>query len=333
MLPATSVPTATPPATATPLPPATPTPTSEPTATPVAQVDRSCPTTVPPRPDYATYVTSEAPWPVALTSETARPYLAYPLETNEEMRVNWGYPYGSDGSGRYSLHNGLDMTLWPGAPVLAVADGTVIYAGSDAAERYGPRCDWYGQLVVLELDQRWQGEPLYALYGHVRGILVEMGQRVAAGEPLAEVGAGGVATVPHLHLELRVGENEYGATRNPVLWLDPGPEQGVVAGRLVDAEGHAWEGVRMTLIDLDGELDFLTTWTYLSDPLGLINPDERLAENFVFGGVPPGEYDLYAALDGREYRQRVSVAAGEIAVVELVTEPPDTSGRDTAPEP
>ncbi len=314
-------PTVIPPPTATPVAMATAVPTASPTVVPVAEVDRSCPESVPPA-DYASYVRSDLPWPDGNDALPARPQLRAPLSTSDETRFNWGFPYGSDGSGRYLLHNGLDMTQWPGAPVLAVADGTVVVAGPDTTERYGLRCDWYGQLVVLELDERWNGEPVFALYGHVRGLLVEPGQRVAAGEPLAEIGAGGVATVPHLHLEIRLGENAYGATRNPVLWLGPDEANGVVAGRFLDADGHAWEGVRMTLIDVTGAADFLTTWTYLDDAQHLIAPDEQWAENFVFGAVPPGEYDLYSVIDGVEYRQRLSVTAGEIMGVEMRTDPP-----------
>lgn len=282
-------------------------------------IDRSCPDVVPPA-DYSSYVRSEAPWPTGNDALPTRPLLRPPLSAADETRINWGFPYGSDGSGRYLLHNGLDMTQWPGAPVLAVADGTIRVAGADAGERYGLRCDWYGQLVVLELDERWNGLPVFALYGHVRGLLVEPGQRVTAGEPLAEIGAGGVATVPHLHLEIRVGENEYDATRNPVLWLGPDEVSGVIAGRLLDADGHAWEGVRLTLIDVTGESEFLTTWTYLDDPQDLIAPDEQWAENFVFGEVPPGQYDLYTALEGVEYRQRLTVEAGQISFVEMRTD-------------
>lgn len=319
-----ALPTATPPPTLTPATVSTARPSATPTIAPTPQVDRSCPAE-PPSPVYASYVLSETAWPTGDETLGERPQLLPPLSTAEETRINWGFPYGSDGSGRYRLHNGLDMTQWPGAPVLAVADGMVVVAGSDVAERYGWRCDWYGQLVVLELDERWNDQPLFALYGHVRGLLVEPGQRVTAGEPLAEIGAGGAATVPHLHLEIRLGRNEYDATRNPVLWLGPDEATGIIAGRLLDPDGRAWEGVRMTLIDVTGEADFLTTWTYLDDVQHLITPDEQWAENFVFGAVPPGEYDLFTVIEGVEYRERVSVVAGQITGVEVRTNVPATA--------
>ena len=51
------------------------------------------------------------------------------------------------------------------------------------------------------------------------------------------------------------------------------------------------------------------------------NPDELLAENFVFADVRPGEYTLYVKLQGVEYRQPVQVVEGALTTVELITEP------------
>ncbi|HEY1410262.1 MAG TPA: hypothetical protein VF434_15060, partial [Promineifilum sp.] len=62
---------------------------------------------------------------------------------------NHGYPYGSDGSGRYLIHNGLDLADAGSGLASAVAPGTVIVARDDVDEQFGWRCDWYGQLVVL----------------------------------------------------------------------------------------------------------------------------------------------------------------------------------------
>ena len=197
----------------------------------------------------------------------------------------------------------------------------MVVAQADANAWYGWRCDWYGHLVVVQLDEMWQGQPVYVLYGHVLNINVEVGQHVSRGEQVAEIGFGGAALVPHLHLEVRVGDNTFWSTRNPILWLDPGPTRGVIVGRLLDPEGRPWQGVTMTLIPKVENPEFTNTWTYLDDPQHMINPDEGYAENFVFADVPPGEYDVYTKLQGVEYRVSVTVAAGEIATVELITEP------------
>jgi murein DD-endopeptidase MepM/ murein hydrolase activator NlpD len=208
-----------------------------------------------------------------------------------------------------------------GEMAVAVADGQVIVARDDLDEMFGWRCDWYGQLVILLLDETWEGRPIYILYGHISDVQVSEGQRVRRGDPIARKGTAGAAVVAHLHLEVRVGANSFGATRNPLLWLAPPAGSGVIAGRLVDPDGRAWQGVTVTLIDPTGEMPFLNTWSYLDDPEHLIRPDPALGENFVFGPVAAGTYDVYTSVDGVEYRQTVEVEDGELSRVEIVTEP------------
>lgn len=316
------------PATPTPIPTYTPVPTAvaaSPTAaapTPDPSVGLPCPAEAPIKPDYAAYSLSDAPWPtpdpVAVTPPLA---LLDPLPHGER---NEGYPYGSDGSGRYLLHNGLDMADESGAPAVAPLDGVVIVARDDLDEQFGWRCDWYGQLVIIRADQPHDDRPVYLLFGHVSDVQVGEGQRVVTGQAVARQGTAGAAVVPHVHLEVRVGSNSFGATRNPLLWLAPPDGQGIVAGRLVDPEGRAWQGVTVTLIDRSGAAPFRNTWTYLDDPEHLIRPDPAMGENFVFGPVAAGAYDVYTQVQRIEYRQSVEVAAGVITTLEIVTEPYQT---------
>lgn len=311
-------PTFTPAAAATQTATAVPAPTETPTPEPAL----ACPDPPPLKPVYDRYFLSPDGWPQpdAAASEPHF-WLAKPLPGGGRLLFNQTYPYGYDGNGRYLLHNGVDTAEVLGTPVLAVADGTVIVAQADADAWFGWRCDWYGHLVIIELDETWRGRPLYVLYGHVLNINVAVGDRVQRGDPVAEIGVGGAAVAPHLHFELRVGANRFDSTRNPMLWFDPGPTRGVIAGRLVDPQGRPWQGVTVTLIPQETDPEFINTWTYMDDPLHLINPDEGLAENFVFADVKPGAYELYVKLQGVEYRQSVTVTAGALTQVELVTEP------------
>ncbi|MCB8942597.1 MAG: peptidoglycan DD-metalloendopeptidase family protein [Ardenticatenaceae bacterium] len=307
-------------------------PTATATATALPQVDRTCPDPAPLKPEYDRYYLPPAFWPQPdLTIAEPHFWLSKPIPGGGRYLINQTFPYGYDAGGRLLLHNGVDAAQTLGMPVLAVADGTIVVAQADFSELYGWRCDWYGHLVVLELDQQWRGQPVYVLYGHVLNISVEVGQAVKRGEQVAEIGFGGAATVPHLHLEVRVGTNEFGSTRNPMLWIEPGETRGVIIGRLLDPEGRPWQGVGLSLIGGDEELENRNTWSYLGDPQNLINPDEGWAENFVFSDVRPGEYDVYTKLQGVEYRASVTVTAGEISTVEIITEPYKTP--TPAPEP
>jgi murein DD-endopeptidase MepM/ murein hydrolase activator NlpD len=324
----TALPTAT--STATPAPTLTqspPTPTPTPTATVTRPSDvlvgRECPAEWPQKPEYNRFYLGARAWPTPDPGlSEAHFWLAKPLPGGGRFLVNNTFPYGSDGNGRYLLHNGVDSAEELGTPVLAAADGLVVYAGPDADAWFGWRCDWYGHLVVVQHDFTWLDQPVYTLYGHVLGITVETGQRVSQGEQVAEIGFGGAAITPHLHFEVRVGENQFDATRNPMLWIDPGTTRGVLAGRLVDPDGRPWQGVTVTLIDGRGEeVQFLYTWTYLDDPDHFINPDEGYAENFVFSDLPPGSYELFVKVQDVEYRQPVEIIAGALSQVEIITGP------------
>ncbi|KAA3658622.1 MAG: hypothetical protein DWQ04_24515 [Chloroflexi bacterium] len=317
----TKTPTPEPTATMTPSPTVAPTATLVPTETAVP-INRACPEPAPLKPEYNRYFLSPQKWPTPDPSLTnSHFWMAKPLPGAGRFLVNQTFPYGSDSSGRYLLHNGVDSAEKLGTPVLAVADGTIVVAQSDMNEWYGWRCDWYGQLVVLQLDETWLDQPIFVLYGHVLNINVDVGQRVKQGDPVAEIGFGGVATAPHLHLEVRIGTNEFDATQNPMLWIDPGPTRGVVVGRLLDPEGRPWQGVTVTLIPKTEDPEFINTWTYLDDPLHMINPDEGFAENFVFADVRPGTYDVFTKIQGKEYRIPVEVIGGQISTVELVSAP------------
>ena len=327
----TAVPTLTQPPTNTTIPVPTDAPSSTPaplptfTATATATavpIDHACPDPIPLKPVYGRYVVSDTVWPTPdpALAETHF-WLAKPVPGGDRFLINQSFPYGYDLNGRLLLHNGVDSAEPLGTPVLAVGDGTVVVAQDDMNEWFGWRCDWYGHLVVIELDQTLGGQPLYALYGHVLNFTVEAGQRVRAGEQVAEVGFGGAATAPHLHFELRVGTNSFDTTLNPMLWIDPGPTRGVIAGRLLDAEGRPWHGVGLSLIGQSEDASSGNTWSYLDDPLHYINSDLAYAENFVFADVKPGEYEVYTEIQGVVYRVPVQVVAGEISSVEIVTEP------------
>ncbi len=100
------------------------------------------------------------------------------------------------------VHKGIDLAAKPGTPIFAVADGTVIY--SDNKQR------GYGNLVIVEHEGR-----TVSVYAHNRRNLVDEGDRVGQGSPIAEVGNTGRSTGPHLHFELRVK----GRAVNPLDYL------------------------------------------------------------------------------------------------------------------
>jgi murein DD-endopeptidase MepM/ murein hydrolase activator NlpD len=98
-------------------------------------------------------------------------------------------------------HDGVDVYVEPGTPLLAVFDGVVV----DPEERWRP---WspsrYGRTVVVVSDEATS--PGYAaLYVHLDRIDVRPGDEVRRGDVLGTVGSTGNAagTPAHLHFELR----------------------------------------------------------------------------------------------------------------------------------
>ena len=224
------------------------------------------------------------------------------------------YPYASTGRGQYRLHAGIDIQNPLGTPALAVADGTVVYAGDDKTFAWGDGKDFYGNLIVVELDRRHHDQPVYYLYGHLSEILVALGDRVKAGQVVGSVGSTGIALGPHLHVEVRVGGDSYADTRNPELWLKPFPGYGTIAGRVVTADGCAVAGLLLRLDRVDGGKN--RWWpeanTYLA---GMPNSDEEWGENFLFADAPVGQYKISFTLGGQVYEKVVSVKDGETSTV------------------
>ncbi len=109
-------------------------------------------------------------------------------------------PSGSRAAGK---HMGLDLANGKsGSMVRAIGDGIVALVSDRTAG--DPRHSGWGNLVVLS-HKLPGGEVVYSLLGHLkdRSILVRPGDRVVAGQAIAEVGSTGHSTGPHLHLEMR----------------------------------------------------------------------------------------------------------------------------------
>ncbi len=86
-------------------------------------------------------------------------------------------------------HIGLDIAARMWDPIVAAADGMVVFA------------EWgggYGNLVIVEHADGWR-----SYYAHLTEIVAEVGQEVRQGELLGGAGTTGYSTGPHLHFELR----------------------------------------------------------------------------------------------------------------------------------
>ncbi len=99
------------------------------------------------------------------------------------------------------FHEGVDIANAPGTPIIAPAEGYVLYTG------------WahgYGNVIIIG-----HGYGISTVYGHLQKILVKQGQHVYRGEVIALLGSTGRSTGPHLHYEVRVN----GVPVNPLNYI------------------------------------------------------------------------------------------------------------------
>jgi murein DD-endopeptidase MepM/ murein hydrolase activator NlpD len=203
-------------------------------------------------------------------------------------------------------------------PVLAAAAGTILVAGNDLETVYGLKADFYGNLVIQELDQRFQGRPVYLVYGHLSQVTVTAGQHVEAGDTVGLVGMTGVAIGSHLHLEVRLDANDYESTRNPVLWLRPPPGEGVISGLVLDGQGQPIPEVAVTFFRAaEPNKWWRQTQTYANDG---VNADDQLGENFALAYVPAGDYLVKVKIGEKTYVRPAKVEPGDIALVLIKAE-------------
>lgn len=90
------------------------------------------------------------------------------------------------------MNDGIDIGAPQGTTVRTAAMGDVVYVGDNVAG--------FGNLILIK-----HGGGYATAYGHVQSPLVKRGDRVAAGQAIAQVGKTGNVGTPQLHFEVRKG--------------------------------------------------------------------------------------------------------------------------------
>jgi murein DD-endopeptidase MepM/ murein hydrolase activator NlpD len=108
--------------------------------------------------------------------------LAYGWPTSGVLTSRFGRRWGK-------MHKGIDIAGPVGTPINSAAEGTVIFAGWSGG---------YGQLVEIK-----HVDGTTTRYGHNSRLVVSVGQTVAQGQQISEMGSTGHSTGSHLHFEIR----------------------------------------------------------------------------------------------------------------------------------
>jgi len=125
------------------------------------------------------------------TAAVRTPSASTPDKPLPTFNGRWRWPSEGKVVRSYSgtVHKGIDIGGDRGDPVLAVASGRVVYAGTGIAG--------YGLLLIVKHDDTY-----LSAYGHNNSIDVAEGQDVAAGQLIARKGDSGTDSVK-LHFEIR----------------------------------------------------------------------------------------------------------------------------------
>lgn len=103
---------------------------------------------------------------------------------------------------RYRPHFGVDFAAKKGTPLLAVNDGTVIFAGVEGG---------YGNVIKIK-----HKDDYVSLYAHLSSMRVSNGEHIQKGKIIGYAGSTGRSTGPHLHF----GLYSRGKAINPLMVLE-----------------------------------------------------------------------------------------------------------------
>jgi murein DD-endopeptidase MepM/ murein hydrolase activator NlpD len=163
-----------------------------------------------PAPEYLPVTRPTAPTAVEAVQAMAKGQRLHDERVTQEAeasRVRFTLPtkgiFTSGYGARWGVfHYGIDLANAIGTPIVAAADGVV--AESGPASGFGL---W---VRILHSDGT------ITVYGHINRSLVVEGQKIRAGQEIAEMGNRGNSTGPHLHFEVW---NPAGQKINPLIWL------------------------------------------------------------------------------------------------------------------
>jgi lipoprotein NlpD len=137
--------------------------------------------------------TPSAASPSSAAVTAAVPATAVPAAaaTKDDDEPNWAWPAAGPVLAGYdeARNKGIDIGGKPGDPVLAAADGLVVYAGSGLRG--------YGNLVIVKHNATY-----LTAYAHNQTLVVKENQAVKRGQRIAEMGSTD-ATRVQLHFEIR----------------------------------------------------------------------------------------------------------------------------------
>lgn len=143
------------------------------------------------------------------TASHGKPVRRNTVPASEQRRDDpppqWHWPTNGSVVNRFgdqsSVGKGIDIGGSEGQPVVAAAEGEVVYTGSGLIR--------YGKLIIVKHNNTF-----LSAYGHNSALFVKEGERVRSGQRIASMGEG-PGKRPVLHFEIRLN----GKPVDPMLYL------------------------------------------------------------------------------------------------------------------
>ncbi|WP_091230691.1 peptidoglycan DD-metalloendopeptidase family protein [Microbacterium sp. 3J1] len=149
---------------------------------------------------------------IQVASEEGINYSNEVFTNDAEAAIQWPFKVGVGMSSGYGmrwgrLHEGIDFVPGEGAPIQAIADGTVRIA-TEQGGAYG---------VTVYIDHVIDGQVITSHYSHMQygSLEVKAGQTVKVGDIVGHTGNTGRSYGAHLHFEIITN----GSTIDPLPWL------------------------------------------------------------------------------------------------------------------
>jgi murein DD-endopeptidase MepM/ murein hydrolase activator NlpD len=130
------------------------------------------------------------------------------FETIAPGEFIWPVPASKRISSKFGMrrgkhHDGIDIPAPRGTHILAVAKGEVIYSGH--------KLRGYGNMTIIK-----HANNIFTVYAHAQKLYISKGDSISQGQVIGKVGNTGRSTGPHLHFELRIGDNP----KNPLAFIN-----------------------------------------------------------------------------------------------------------------
>ncbi len=165
---------------------------------------------------------AEGKWGKCRTETNPGLYLSWPLRGWVQYTISSGFGWRKHPkTGECACHAGIDIAAAVGTPVLAAADGEVVFAGMGTP---GSGYNYYGYAVSIYHEDYGYS----TLYGHLDSISVRKGQDVKRGDVIGTLGSTGEwSTGPHLHFEIDKGKGRTSPSdaRNICVFLEDVPAE------------------------------------------------------------------------------------------------------------